>query len=391
MKFSLFYSHSLISILFRARSLGAEYAMASDQRDHGEFSPSLINALENSDEADTNKYGRQSTEEQLQRVPVQGKMVGEVQVSTYQLAEKIKSWNIHERVSVPIQKNPVTAPVGMLQWVDYFKQTSSLNDLSYMSDSYEAQVTNLKTGRTMPINELIAEGYAYVKRWVQREFLVLDYKIKGNRVEIRSKYSCTNEKGKTVSGFCKTTWIISPNGKIQAIADDTSTHNLPVFSFEVSASDAHQSKNRESLISTEAHGMGCLTKDTAYKWARRLQQAYPINDLSYMRNYYAPSVTELKTGRTMSLDELILLQRRFISRWGLRSCIPRDFAWGDNRVEVRFRYSCTNTLGRTVQGYCKATWQISRNGRVEAYDDDSSTSAWPAFSAKVGTPQPYHW
>lgn len=361
-----------------AGSAGAEFAMESDQWSNGVFTTALISTLQNPTEADTNKDAQLSIGELLYYVPARvQQMTGGMQSPSIQLVENVKTWTI--------QPCPADSPAAMQQWVARFKQTSPLNELDYMKEHYETQVTDLNSGKTMSIDELISEQYAYINRWTNRDFDVIDYKIKGNRIEIRSQYRCTNTKGKTVSGFSKTTWIISPNGRIQAFADDSSTQKAPDYSPEISDSDTPQS----TQTSNEAPPKNSLTEETARQWAQRHQQDYPINELSYMRNCYEPMVTELKSGKTMSIDELINDQYSYTSRWVTRSSTPHDFAWGQNRVEIRFRYTCTNTKGKTVRGYCKATWQISENGLIEAYADDSSTTSWPAFSPEVGEPRAF--
>lgn len=360
-------------------SAGAEFAMESDQWSNGVFTTALISTLKNPTEADTDKNARLSMGELLLHVPAQVRqMTGGMQSPSIQMVENVKPWTI--------QPCPADSPAAMQQWVKHFERTTSLNDHSYMRDCYEPQITNLKTGKTMSIDDLISVQRSYSEHWAERRFDLHDYKIKGNRIEIRSSYSCTNIKGKTVYGYCKTTWIISPNGRIQAIEDVSNTKQFPEFSAEVS--DTQQQDSLQEKSSNTPHS--AVGEVEAYQWNNHLLQYYPLNDLSYMRNCYEPTVTEIKSGKTMSIDELIKAQYSYTSRWVTRSCMPHDFAWGNNRVEIRFRYTCTNTKGKTVSGYCKATWQISENGRIEAYADDSSTTAWPAFSSEVGPPQVFH-
>ncbi len=263
----------------------------------------------------------------------------------------------------------LSLPRNKEQWVQHHRQTSALNDLSFMYDCYEPVVTNLKTGQRMSIDELVQAQYSYISHWTNRHFNIIDSRMQGNRVEIRSRYTCTNKRGKTVSGYCKTTWVISPGGKISGFADDSSTNNLPAFSAEVLGN-----------YSTPSYNSTGMSEQTARRWAEYIWQNYHRNDLNYMRECYASVVSNLKTSQSMSLNELIQAQYTYTSRWINRHCSPIDFAWSGNRVEARFRYTCTNTRGKTVSGYCKATIVISPQGRIIAYADDSSTKSLPLFS-----------
>ncbi len=269
---------------------------------------------------------------------------------------------------------PPQRPASMESWVSFFKDTTPLNDLSYMFEFYEHEVTDLKTGKTTSLSRLVGDSYAYVNRWVNRRFDVVDYKIRNNRIEIRSRYRCSNAKGQTVSGYCKTTWVISPAGRIAATADDSSSSAMPAFSAEVQGYDA------------SAYLPGSLTAQDARRFAEMLLRHYGSNDLSYIRYYYAPEVTDIKTGKRMTIDEYIRASGTYIGRWGSRSCALYDYAWRGNRVEIRMRYTCTNYKGKTVNGYCKTTWLISPSGKIEGYADDSSRSILPDFSPYVGAP-----
>ena len=265
-------------------------------------------------------------------------------------------------------------PSSMESWVNHFRETSSMNDLSYMFECFEHEVTDIKTGKTTPLSKLVGDSYAYVNRWVNRRFDVVDYKIRNNRIEIRSRYRCSNASGKTVTGYCKTTWIISPAGRIAAMADDSSTSAMPAFSAEVQGYDA------------SVYQPGSLSAQDARRFAEMLLRHYGSNDLSYIRYYYAPEVTDIKTGKRISIDQYIRSMGTYIGRWGSRSCALYDYAWRGNRVEIRMRYTCTNYKGKTVTGYCKTTWLISPSGKIEGYADDSSRSILPDFSPYVGAP-----
>ena len=126
---------------------------------------------------------------------------------------------------------------------------------------------------------------------------------------------------------------------------------------------------------------GILNNQTARMWAERIWSNYTNNDISYMWNWYESTVHLPKNGTYMSLNELMDSQRKYlINRWVYRTCQPLDFAWGGNRVEVRFRYTCSNNAGKTVRGYCKNTLFISPNGRIQGFMDDSSSKKAPDFS-----------
>ena len=137
--------------------------------------------------------------------------------------------------------------------------------------------------------------------------------------------------------------------------------------------------NNSSSYNTPSHsGLG---NQTARMWAERIWSNYSNNDLSYMWEFYAPQVYLHKQGIWMSRNDLIESQRKYlINRWTYRFCYPIDFAWANNRVEIRFRYTCSNNTGKSVSGYCKNTIFISSDGRIEGFIDNSSTKSLPNFS-----------
>ena len=121
-------------------------------------------------------------------------------------------------------------------------------------------------------------------------------------------------------------------------------------------------------------------------WGERLRSTYAWDDLSYISKDYAPVSTNLNTGEKTNLESIINEQRSLVKRWTQRRLELIDYAYCNRRVEYRFRYTCTNSKGKTVSGYCKSTLIISATGQIEAYADDSSTKKIPDFSIEVGPP-----
>ena len=354
-----------ISVL--AASSGAEFAMESGECKNGIFTTALINTLKDATVADFNKDAKLSLGELLHYIPQQVRnMTGGLQSPSVQLEECVHH--------MPICLAPMNSPQAMTRWIEFHKRTSPLNDLSYMRENYEQEVTNLKTGQTMSLNELMQEQQGYVSRWHKRTFDVQDYKITGNIIEIRSSYHCENIKGKISSGFCKTTYRISSNGKIDGVADDSSSNRMPEFSAD-----------------TQPTGDTSSSADLTSEKVRELVRAhianYAVNDLSFMRTAYEPVSTNLTDGTRVDIDTMIEEQRAYIDRWVKRKLELVDYAYKGRRLEIRCRFTCTNTKGKTVRGYCKTTYCYSENGRVEAFADDSSTKQLPAYTDKVGSPQ----
>lgn len=218
------------------------------------------------------------------------------------------------------------------------------------------------------------EQQAYIARWPERLFDVIDYKITGNIIEIRTTYRCSNSKGKTASGFCKSTYRISANGKIDGFADDSSSKLLPEFSVAFLQNSAEASSFR-------------LTNEQARVLVQKHLRNYSNNDPSHLRETYEPFATNLSNGTRIDREEIIQTEREYISRWVYRKMELVDYAFRGNRLEIRTQFTCTNTKGKTVRGYCKTTYCYSVNGRVEAFDDDSSTKQLPAYSSLVDSPR----
>ena len=284
-----------------------------------------------------------------------------------------------EEDTVSPPRATVNLPSSMEGWVDYFRQTTPLNDLTYAHECYEPILTNLNTDQQSTLYEFLQAQQNYINRWIHREFVPLDYKVWGNRIEIRSRFRCVNTNGKESVGFCKTTWVISPRGRIRAYADSSSKTTVPPFSEEVLG---------QQTTTTHQPGVQSLNASSARYWADGIMQNYPYNSLSFTEQKYDSHITLIKTGQVLSKQELVKSQALYYQRWPYRECTPRDYAWRGNRVELRFQYSCTNTKGKTVRGFSKTTLIISPRGLIEGFADDSSTSSWPAFSPYVGSPNP---
>lgn len=354
-----------ISVL--AASSGAEFAMESGECKNGIFTTALLNTLKDATVADFNKDAKLSLGELLHYIPQQVRnMSGGLQSPSVQLEESV--------YHLTICLAPVTSPQAMARWIEFHKRTSPLNDLSYMRESYEQEVTNLKTGQTMSLKELMQEQLGYVSRWHKRTFDVHDYKITGNIIEIRSSYRCENTKGKISSGFCKTTYRISDNGKIDGIADDSSRERVPEFS-------SYAQPVGDNAPSSD------LTTEKVRELVRAHLGNYSDNDLSFMRTMYEPVSTNMADGTRVDIDTMIEEHRSYITRWVKRKLELVDYAYRGNRLEIRCRFTCTNTKGKTVRGYCKTTYCYSENGLVESFADDSSTKQLPAYTDKVGYPQ----
>ena len=100
-----------------------------------------------------------------------------------------------------------------------------------------------------------------------------------------------------------------------------------------------------------------------------------------MKQWYEPKVYLIRKSKTQTLDTYM---REFltysINAFPRRMCRPIDFAWKDNRVEIRFSYEVTNTKGKTFTGNNKTTLIISPKDRIQAINDQASTKTIPAFS-----------
>lgn len=116
-------------------------------------------------------------------------------------------------------------------WAERIWKNYSNNDISYMWNWYESTVHLPKKGTYMSLSDLMDSQRKYlINRWTYRTCQPLDFAWAGNRVEIRFRYTCDNNTGKSVSGYCKNTLFISPNGRIQGFMDDSSTKTVPAFS-----------------------------------------------------------------------------------------------------------------------------------------------------------------
>ena len=272
-------------------------------------------------------------------------------------------------------ESAANSPNAMLRWLDFHRQTSSRNELSHMFDSYEMQVTNLKTGRVDNLNDIVQQHYTYIERWPNRQYDIIDYRITDNIIEIRSAYTCTNTQGKTVRGYCKSTYRISERGRIDGFSDDSSSKVLPEFGIPSQPTGGSKQSSAADLSPSEVRWQVVRHRDTA-----------PLNDLSYMRVDYEPVLFNIDSGETVELDNHINEQQKYVSRWVKRRFEVVDYAYRGRRIEIRYLYSCSNAKGKTVRGFCKSTLVISRNGRIEAFEDQSSTQSMPAFSRSVDSP-----
>lgn len=113
-------------------------------------------------------------------------------------------------------------------WANYAN-----NDLSYMYSTYESRVWLPAFGKHISQAELIKSNRAYTSRWAYRTCTPIDFAWNGNHIEIRFSFTCTNNRGKTVSGYCKQSIYISANNRIESFEDKTSSSHLPPFSNDV--------------------------------------------------------------------------------------------------------------------------------------------------------------
>lgn len=352
-----------------AASAGAEFAMESDEWNNGVFTTALISTLQDPAHADSNRDGRMNLAEMLLYVPEKVRiMTRNMQSPSVQLEESVQG--------VTICHAPANSPNAMLRWLDFHKKYSSHNDLSYMFETYEKQVTNLKTGQTDSLSDIMKEQYDYIERWPNRQYDVIDYKITGNIIEIISTYTCTNTKGKMVSGWCKSTYRISENGRIDGFADDSSSKRHPEFGIPALPTVGAEPSPSDGLSPSEVRRL-----------VERHRDMSPLNDLSYMREDYEPVSLNIYSGESVALDKLISEQQTYVNRWVKRRFEVVDYAYRGRRIEIRYRYTCSNSKGKTVRGFSKATLVISGNGRIEAFADDSSSKSMPAFSCEVDSPQ----
>lgn len=99
-----------------------------------------------------------------------------------------------------------------------------------MKALYEPFILKLNDGSSTSLAQYTQESLAYAARWSMRRYDVLAVAYQGARIEVQMRYTCTNTKGKTAQGYSKATLHISPNGKIEAIGDASSTKSIPPFS-----------------------------------------------------------------------------------------------------------------------------------------------------------------
>lgn len=225
----------------------------------------------------------------------------------------------------------------------------------------------------MNIYDLVQAQYKYVNRWVNRRFDVIDYKIIGNFIEIRSQYHCVNTKGKTAQGFCKTTFRIN-NGRIDGFADDSSSSQLPEYWTNLPG------------VTTAAPATGALTLDEVRRRVLRHCDTVSRNNLFFMYEDYEKTITNLKTGKSMPLTKHMRDYQAYVNRWCDRRFEIIDFAFGGQRIEIRSRFDCTSRTGKSSVGYCKTIYNISPNGRIDGVTDVSSKTGLPSFSANMSGP-----
>lgn len=279
------------------------------------------------------------------------------------------------RVSTP-KRHTVTqasAADGMARWLDFHKRYSSINDLSYMFDYYHQSVTNLKTGKSTNIYDYVQSHYQYVNRWVNRHYDIIDHKITGNFIEIRSRYTCTNTKGKTVQGYCKSTYRIK-NDRIDGFADDSSSKQLPAFWTNLSD------------VTSSAPVAGSLTLNEVRRHVLRHADTVSRNNLFFMYEDYEKTITNLNTGKSQALTKRVQEHQTYVNRWCDRRFEIIDFAFRGQRIEIRSRFVCVSNTGKKSIGYCKTIYNISPNGRIDGVADVSSKTSLPSFSDNMSGP-----
>lgn len=137
---------------------------------------------------------------------------------------------------VPTYSTQVSTPGGLTAqqartWAERCWRNYDNNDLSYMRSFYDSKVHVIKYNKTLNLERYIHEYHTYsTSRWPYRHCTPHDYAWSGNRVEIRYTYSITDTKGSTTNGYAKTSYIISPRGRIQAVHDQASIHSHIPFS-----------------------------------------------------------------------------------------------------------------------------------------------------------------
>ncbi len=269
-----------------------------------------------------------------------------------------------------------------LLWAYWLRDHFPSNDLSYMYNCYTSRVHLINKNTDISFEKLYQAQLAYINSWIQRSMELQDVAWGQNRVEIRFRFSCTNATGKTTSGFSKTTLTITPEGRINGFADESNPSQMPNFSPYVY--DNTKLNNTSAPTAKPQQHTGHLTANDARRWAHWIRDHYSNNDVSYVYSAYDSRIYLPKYDKTVSIDELYNLQQQYVNRWPYRVFIPDSFAWHSNRVEIRFRYTCSRDNGHTVSGYCKTTLYISPQGRITGFADDSSKTNFPAYSPQMG-------
>lgn len=141
-----------------------------------------------------------------------------------------KGANYHTAtVSTQPSRTSSSSHGNMDKWVDAYKAMNSTNDVSYVYDYFDEPIHLFKTGQNLTRDELYELQKKFIKRWPYRRYDTIDYKVTGNFIEIRASYRCSNGAGRSVSGYCKVAYRISPNGRINGYTEETSKTQVPAF------------------------------------------------------------------------------------------------------------------------------------------------------------------
>lgn len=69
--------------------------------------------------------------------------------------------------------------------------------------------------------------------------------------------------------------------------------------------------------------------------------------------------------------------KKFWDKWPKRTYTLLRVAHAENNIEVIYQYQCTNTSGKTIQGYTKETWKLSPDGRISSWHETLNRTAPP--------------
>ncbi len=369
-----------------AGSAGAEFARESDRWNNGVFTAVLLEALEGTADADGDgkltvaelaRHLRREVAEQTNNAQkpdlVAKENDGDMELCSVSHPETMPSRSGKDEVSSSSAFQLTEATAGEI--VRQYLHAGDTLESAAMAAVYADLITNLTDGTVQTREENLKESLDYASRWPVRRYDVAAVAYSGNTIEVQMRYTCTNVKGKTVRGFSKATLRVDAAGKIDGVADESSLKAMPAFS-------AGMTQGTGRVSSAPAASSAAMLTDASVRaFVQRYLSAGETLSPSEMEALYEREIANFSDGSTMTFEQNMQESRDYAGRWPVRRYDVQAVAYSERTIEIQMRYTCTNTKGKTVRGFSKATLHLSPAGRIDGVGDESSTKVMPAFSS----------